>query len=763
MLHELLLALSGHPSPLLSLSGNKGGDGAFENLLSPAESALLRSFATDLGETHNNIRSKATIISAQHPSTVCRAVATSIFSTHLARFQQRILEVEKDILEENPSIVGAYNIVPLSGLVGAFDGWNRKLQWLWSLVLAIEPTGEHGVDIRGNACSTASRVLERLRESTYTGFPDIEQIALELVKVAETAWLKHISAWILYGRLPASGGADCFITCEENGESQGILKYSYGINPSLVPNFVTRSTASSILFIGKSLNHIREREPLHTNSLSRQISPDLALLPKQLAHLASLSSPITPAGLSAAVGAIRFSLSKTVLQKLLPISKVLELLRVLRDFFLLERGEFAVAILAAADERLSARHSRPLERFGKRDQNDLSNMVVKEGEVSAVLARTWATLASLQPVNDDEEEEVDTDLDVARELLKLSIKSEGTDSAVTKSGKTGFVASAVTFDDLLFPTSTMLTICVPSPLDLFLALSDVDTYSNIHSYLLAIRRAHLRLSKLFTLSVLRRDHPSPKGPPHSNHSTRFEALGRIRRRADHRAKRMRPIWATASHAALLLAEIGEYFQGEVMKSSWEEFLIWLQATENATESGEQPPLMALQRSSSSAGENQFHVRSSFAAPALHDPESLALAHRKFLSTLAHSLLLDDTRFTKQLKALMTAVDHLFALMTRLNSVQQNLDLETDVGVVDTFANYAVEERELHGDLQNARSAIASGIEGLVQALRDVDNARALSGRYHADTKFTENEEFTPKSGGGIDRLLLKLDFARIQD
>ena len=762
MLHELLLALSGHPSPLLSPSvGNVDGE-ALRSLLSPAELALVGSLARDLGEKHKNIRSRALVISSKHPSPVCRAVATAIISTHLARFQQRILEVERDILEENPNIVGAYNIVPLSGLVGAFDGWKRKLEWLWSLVQFVQCPGEIGLVITGQIPCTASRVIERLRESTYTGYPDIEQISIELVSVAEAAWLKQISAWVLYGRFPARA-VDFFITRDESKEKPGVLDSSYGINSTLVPGFVTKSTANSILFIGKSLNYIRDRNPMTTDSSPKAISPDLALLPEHVAHLSSLVSPITSAGLSAVIGAIRLSLSRNALHELLPMSKVLGLLQILRDFFLLKRGEFAIALLFAADECLSARHPRSREKFGKKGIDGLSNIFIKEGEVTAVLARTWATLSSQQTIHDQEEEGVDAHLDLARELLKLLIKSTNTSSKVPENIPCNLAAEAATFDDVLFPTSTALSIRVPSPLDLFLLPSDVDIYANIHNYLLSIRRSHLRLSKLFTLSVLRRDHPSPKAPPHSNHHARFEALARMRQRADHRAKIMRPVWATAGHAAFLLAEIGEYFQGEVVESSWGKFLTWLQPPAHENDANELPSSSSLKASISSTGTTPLHSGDNSIPPPIHDPESLALAHRSFLSCLTHSLLLDEPPFTNRLKSFMASIDHLFALLNRLNTVQQNLDLETDIGVVDTFANYAVEERELQRELQGSRTAIALGVEHLVQALRYVDSARAAGGRYQEDVRFVGDDEFTPKTGGGIDRLLLKLDYTRVHD
>ena len=125
MLHELLLSLSGHPSPLLDRSSDIPEN--LRSLVSPAELALLESLARDLGEKHKSIRDDANAISSSHPSTACRAVASAIISAHLAAFQKRILEVERDILKENASLVGAYNIVPLSAIGRIFRGMGQKI------------------------------------------------------------------------------------------------------------------------------------------------------------------------------------------------------------------------------------------------------------------------------------------------------------------------------------------------------------------------------------------------------------------------------------------------------------------------------------------------------------------------------------------------------------------------------------------------------------------------------------------------------------
>lgn len=750
MLHELLLALSGHPSSLLSPSlQDASNDTKLRDLLSPAETALLQSLAQDLGENHRNIRERASSISATHGSVVCRAVSTAIVSTHLEHFQQKILEVEKGILEGNSSLLGAYNIVPLSGLVGAFDGWARKLEWLWKLVQFIQPDGLAkegrwgGVSQR--SC-TASQILEKLRDSTHTGYPDIERISLHLTKIAEGAWLKQIAAWVLYGRLPSLGVADFFIFRETSkGKANGSTDI-YSIKTSLVPAFVTQSTASSILFIGRSLNHIRDKRSQMVDR-SSGTSPELELLPSHLAHLSSLGSPISSSTFSAKISAIRLSLSKNALQKLLPQSKVLELLRVLKDFFLLERGEFALALISAADVRLASRQHRSGDKSQRKGFEGLSNAIIKEGEVSAVLARTWTTLSSLQSADDDD---VDEDLDLARELLRLSIKPQDTNASCD------LKLSDPTFDDFLLPTPAILSLRVPSPLDLLFSLSDIETYSQIHAYLLAIRRGHLRLSQLFLLTVLRRDHPSPKAPSHLNHHDRMEALARNRQRADRRAKIMRPIWAAISSATFLLAELGEYLQGQVIKSSWEQFHTWLDPSQATTV--HDPP-----QPSSPNLQAEFSLLPSQLPHSPHDPETLSLAHAHYLSALTHHLLLTHASFTVALHALLLSTAQLCALTQRLATVQHALDL----GVQDAFSNHAAEERELWTELSHAGRSVENHVKALVEVLREVDRGRTgvgmvgkVVGTGRGEEIAEEEAGFVPWGAWGVERLLLKLDWAR---
>ncbi len=202
MLHEIILSLSGHPSPLLTKESTK----STATILSPQEKALLSSVAR-LSDLHRELLAHTDEISSKHASSICQAVATSIKCTHLAKFQRKILEVENGILRKDAGSVGAYNIVPLTAVVGEFSEWNRRMEWFWE-------TTQFMMDPDCNG----ARLIEKLCDSMQTGYADIQEVSSDLVKVSETAWLKQASSWILYGRLPASRGDDFFVHQTEDVE-----------------------------------------------------------------------------------------------------------------------------------------------------------------------------------------------------------------------------------------------------------------------------------------------------------------------------------------------------------------------------------------------------------------------------------------------------------------------------------------------------------------------------------------------------------------
>lgn len=801
MLHEILLSLSGQPSPLFALQGEEDAlsQHAFP-LLSPPEKALLASLAR-LSRLHARLRIHTSSISSTHPSVICRAVSTTIVTEHLGGFQKKILEVEKAILVEDSGYVGGYGIVPLSTIVGEFAPWTRRLEWLWEVARFIYP--EHKSSSRSSRGCTGAALIDRLRAESQTGYADLEEMALSLVAAAERAWMRQLSMWLLHGNLPMFGKDDFFIQ-EDTSENDSSGISQFVMYADRLPRFVSPHTASSILFIGKSLNHIRaKRKASPTDASTGLLTSPVALHTEHIESLAALHSPISSSKLSRAINTIRLALSQSTLSKLLPLPKILEILSVLHDFMLLRNGEFASALVTHADARTYERHRRPGP--GKAS-GGLAGLTIKDGDLANTLAKAWTEFYALQ----GEEDSKDDELDLARDILRLSVSDQKNGEVVAPSQDAAGLdlaaeMSSVSFADLLFPTPTALSVQVQPPVDLFLSPSDIFIYSRVHSYLLGIRRAQIRLSDLWKHTSLRKSHPSPWGPPRSSTPAGQRRLKMGRERDSARIKQMRPIWATSSAALYVLSEIGSFFQGEVINGSWQHFREWIEGGPSQTTSvtGSRPGTASLSKPKQheitsvvpdeTVSDNEFHQSTQNTIPA-HDPETLTVAHRRHLSSLVQSLFLTDAPFTTALRSLLTIVDRFIALVIRLENIQRNIDLETDGGVVDSLTNYAGEEREAFQELIAAQRDVKTGIQNVVARLRGIDDSRSGEGRRMFELAKDPNPNqnwvlsvpnanpngnapgigvdgmeslnachYVPRKTAGVDQLLMKLDFGNLDE
>jgi hypothetical protein len=763
MLHEILLSLSGHPSPLLRTAQATDPNAPASTLISPPERELLRSVA-HLSELHVELLSSGAQIAASHRSMICRAVATAVSSVHLAAFQRKVLEVEETILRKDAALVGAYNIVPLTLVVGEFSGWTRRLEWLWETVqfMLVKEKRPDGTE----TFCTGAAIINRLRGELQTGYADIEETARSLVQVAETAWVKQVSAWILYGRLPGFGAEDFFIQ-QPADEEDGFVSV-----PDLLPSYVTSPTAASMLFIGRSLNHIRAK-----NSLEGGMH-GMDHLSSQLRELSQLTYPLDSGTLSRTVTSIRLFLSRNTLQKLLPLSRVLEMLHLLRDFLLLGRGEFAMALTQQADENIRSRWGRA-DNLSLENRDGLGGVVVKEGEAIAVLTRTWAAMSSMQGHQVGEDE----GLEMARNLLRLTLAGPKP-TAPARLGPASQIVPTP-FRNLMFSVPATLTVRVPSPLDLFLSQSDVQAYTAINSYLHSIRRAHLRLTDLWKITPLRRHHPPPPKPAQGSTKGGRARVVLLRERQAGRMLAMRSTWATCSATIFFLAEVEGYLQVEVVAGLWEGFQRWL--TTGSDEQHRPPestrpsrvPTPAPPVDSDAMDEDEDEdlwlaegVKTPRARDPItedkhpHDPQTLASAHRLYLATLVRRLLLRHQDFTDPLYNLLVELDQLVALVHRMQEIWNAMDLEEDVGVVDAFVDLEREERDIKGRIKSVEDKIKAGIEGVITVLRNLeaDHEGLAWGSDDAGEEgdrgggLREEGKYVPRRVGGLDRLLMKLDF-----
>lgn len=719
MLHEVLLALSGHPSPLFRSDGGSRQLTDDCALLSPSEAALLQSIG-ELSELHRRLCDLNTTIASRHSSMIARAVGTSIKQTHLARFQTKILDVERNIFTRDTSTVGSYEIVPLAGIVGEFDEWHRRMAWYWKLATYMQPPN-------GHECSGAS-LIDKLRAESHTGFRDIEEAAIELSRVAETAWLRQLSSWLLHGKLPIYNGQDFFIQLPHGNveDASGFRR-----ERTLMPTVMTPSAASAALFIGRSLHQIKQYEQrTRTASSAWTVSiSNTELISKHLSLLSSMSLPLVPAQLARTISAIRLSLSQNVLQKLLPMTTTLHLLACLRQFFLLSRGEFGGYLVIEAETRMCDRQ----QSMGRLLQQDpikaLQGFAIKDAELHQTLEATWKALAR------EDEDGMDSVLDFARVHITLSTPKPSGARPSSSDSVRGLPArvSSVQFNNLLFPTATSLHLNISPPLDLILSEQDLETYATVNTYLLSIERAQLRLSGLWRRSTSRRAVSS---------SRTTSSFKDSRARGLQRARAMRRVWATCSAAIFLISETAAYFEGEVVQGSSDHFEAWVKRPVAS------PNLDPTQSTMTDAAETDLAQR---------DPETIASGHRAFLASLVYALLLTDLPYTRDLRSLLGNVDSLIAFFNRLLDIQQKLDVEHQSGGESALTSE--DERSISLELDRARKKVDSDLRSVVQRLRHLDQERIGSLRYLdvRSDEAGENMEFEAWKGGGLDRLLMKVD------
>lgn len=539
----------------------------------------------------------------------------------------------------------------------------------------------------------------------------------------------------------------------------------------MLPSFVHPSTVSSMLFIGTSLNRVR-------NGTAVSKLGDLGHLSSQLQELASLTFPLNTAAFAKKITSVRLHLSRTVLQKLLPLSKVVEMLRVLREFFLLGRGEFAMALTQQADEKLRNRWRRA-DKLNYEKRDGLGTAIVKEGEVAAVLSRTWAVLGSMQSEHADEDE----GLELARDLIRLHLSktSTATPANAKSVASNDILGRLVTtpFSNLLCSIPVTMSLQINPPLDLFLGGAEVAIYSSVNAYLLSVRRAHLRLTDLWKITSLRRHHPPPPRAPFSTTRAGMAQTQTLRERWSGRSLTMRSIWTTSSAAIFFLAETEAYLQVEVVEGLWDDFHQWLSGTNEPIGPGSRPstsrqirpteaPELLSDLSDDAWRQNGQRPTAASKQPPVRDPQTLSIAHRLYLTFLTRRLLLTREAFTGPLYHLLVHIDRLVALIHRLHGIWTSMDLEADEGVVDAFSNLETEEIEVKLKIKEVEVIVKRAVEDVVGVLRVLSVDPGFMAEIEGESELCGDDEglicageegmYAPKRIGGIDRLLMKLDF-----
>lgn len=731
---EVLLALAGYESPLFDASHRE-----HFSSITPPEAAALESLGR-LASIHRALQERVKQILREAPSLICRAIAERIDSFHLPQFLDAIIAFERDVLLRDSSVVGAYEIVSLSLLVNTFSPWTRKITFLWSIASTILPSkGEAETQPERPAVFKAAEILDKLRSDVFTGYEDIEKAAKDLIGIAEGAWLKQLSTWILIGETPEITHCDFFIRPKRK-DQQGLSRHT--IVSKALPEFLSQATAKSILFLGITFRRLGESDSIEQERNSRENvrsrAKDFTVHTARLEPLKNVSSPIDVQVFDVAISQIRARLGRELAEGVLPTSSILSTLRLSRQFLLGGRTDFVERLINEADIYLQTRNKTSSRQKNATGSALLTGFMIEGPEIGQVLNKTWAAIApSLNSQTQDQE------LEWAREHLKLMLAPEADETSDLKHGNSDAddeasdaIASLEVPDsplkDLLLSTSTIISLMLPPSLNLFFSPQDKMAYTTLNSLIVATSRGREHLLGLWRQTKLRRNHV-----PLVNHTVRgsersMAPIQKARKKNEAREAALRNVWASAEAVVRLLTEFSNFISVDVIEDSWSTFYSWAAG-------GEVPD------------SNNIH----------QDLEELAKAHRNYLVHLLHATMLDEKECMTKLRHLLVTCDQLVALLLRLQAVQGKLDLQSE-GVEMGEANLEREEADIRDQLEQSSTMLNSALNDLTATFREINERRSTS---DGDSEQTVNSKgFQPRSGrAGIDRLLLRIDSSIITE
>lgn len=287
-------------------------------------------------------------------------------------------------------------------------------------------------------------LMSELYEDMKTGYRDIEDIAKFLLCLMQKSWINRVIPWMFWGKLPLNDEFYISIIKEKDVE-----KYRYDMKK--VPKFVSEKAAYDIFTNGKAI--CKMENVLKDEFFEHYVISDNMNL------ILALEYPVSLSVFESVIKKIKENCSKSIFKNIISINMITNLVRLLCDYYLIQYSEFAFYFLK--------------EVFNKQKVIKIS----KQTQVSVILIRTFKELSRF-------EENLNPDDNIPnRRMLSLLISKDS--------------AHNTSFSDLLIGVPIVLSFSIPWPLTLFFSEKDVEKYSDIFSYLIAIKQARTLLSNLW--------------------------------------------------------------------------------------------------------------------------------------------------------------------------------------------------------------------------------------------------------------------------
>uniref|UniRef100_A0A8C2YYK4 Gamma-tubulin complex component n=1 Tax=Cyclopterus lumpus TaxID=8103 RepID=A0A8C2YYK4_CYCLU len=552
MIHELLLALSGYPGTIFTWNKRTGLQVSQDlPFLHPSETSVLNRLSklgsdyirfTEFIEQHTGHVHQQEHHTNQPNQTGLHGIYLRAFCTGLDSilqpYRQALLDLEQEFLGDPHLTISHVNY--------KLDQFQLLFPSVMVVVESIRSQKIHGCQI-----------LETVYKHSCGGLPPVRMALEKILAVCHGVMYKQLAAWMLHGLLldqseeffvkqgPSAGGAaanqeeeeedlglgglsgkqlrelqDLRLVEEENMLAPSLQQFS--LRTEMLPFYIPIRVAEKILFVGESVqmfeNH--NHSPSRAGSILKHqedlFAADLHRLKQQpLFSLVDFENLIDR---------IRSTVAEHLWTLMVVESDLLEQLKIIKDFYLLGRGELYQVFIDLAQHMLKTPPT-----------------AVSEHDVNVAFQQ-----AAHKVLLDD---------DNLLPLLHLTVDYQGKDGKEATGPRDGATPPQDASPREAPPTGWAalgLTYKVQWPLHILFTPAILEKYNVVFRYLLSVRRVQSQLQHCWALQMQRKHLKS----------SQTDAVK----------------WRLRNHMAFLIDNLQYYLQVDVLESQFSQLLQLINST-----------------------------------------------------------------------------------------------------------------------------------------------------------------------------------------
>ncbi|MBN3316885.1 GCP4 protein, partial [Atractosteus spatula] len=552
MIHELLLALSGYPGTIFTWNKRTGLQVSQDlPFLHPSESSVLNRVCklgsdyirfTEFIEQHTgHVHQQEHHASQPNQSGLhgiyLRAFCTGLDSM-LQPYRQALLDLEQEFLGDPHLTISHVNY--------RLDQFQLLFPSVMVVVESIKSQKIHGCQI-----------LETVYKHSCGGLPPVRTALEKILAVCHGVMYKQLAAWMLHGLLldqseeffvkqgPSAGGTtpaqeeeeedlgigglsgkqlrelqDLRLIEEENMLAPSLQQFSLRVE--MLPSYIPVRVAEKILFVGESVQMF-ENQNQHPSRSGSILKHQEDLFAAEL-HRLKQQPLFSLVDFENLIDSIRSTVAEHLWTLMVEESDLLGQLKIIKDFYLLGRGELFQVFIDHAQHMLKTPPT-----------------AVTEHDVNVAFQQ-----AAHKVLLDD---------DNLLPLLHFTIDYQGKDSKESAGSREGATPPQDSSPREVPPTGWAalgLTYKVQWPLHILFTPAVLEKYNVVFRYLLSVRRVQSELQHCWALQMQRKHLKS----------NRTDAVK----------------WRLRNHMAFLVDNLQYYLQVDVLESQFSQLLQQINAT-----------------------------------------------------------------------------------------------------------------------------------------------------------------------------------------